>query len=197
LLGLVFGVLTVLGFVSALPIWPAIRQLHLWGKARVQFINVLPEADQLTHAVFPDEERLKTAATVLSSLQYLRPPVLSTNRVSDLAYSNSPDSHAGAFAIGTAQPDRIELRGVAILPIEKRPADVVLISSDNAGHEPIVCAIARAGAAAPGAGSSALWSTSLPLDRIPRGEASQLKAWAFDAENGRAYRLEGPVSVRQ
>ncbi|MFL6514257.1 MAG: hypothetical protein ACJ8M1_04475 [Chthoniobacterales bacterium] len=197
LLGLIFGLLTVLGSVNALSIWPAVRQLHLCGKARLQFINVVPEADQLTRAVFPDEERLKTAATVLSSLKYLRPPVVATKRVSDVADSTKPDSHAGAFAIDRSQPPRIELRGVAILPMKKRPADVVLISYDNADHEPIVCAVARAGAAAPGAGVSALWWTSLPLDRLPGGDASQLKAWAFDAETGRAYRLEGPISVRQ
>src|SRR5437588_542315 len=48
-----FILLACPSFLSDLPVWPVIRQMRLYGKALVSFINVVPEPEALARRVFP------------------------------------------------------------------------------------------------------------------------------------------------
>jgi hypothetical protein len=190
-------------FLTDLPTWPLIRQRRLYGKALVSFINVVPEPEGLARRVFPDYARVKTT-NVLNRIGYLRPPLLQSNLVRAVADpASSGFARFGEFQIYDQKSGQIELGGQAFLPDKRGPADAVLITYDNAGQEPVICAIASI--EVPGRvrvtatwDSSALpseWRRLLPLDRLPEGQQCLLKAWSYDAEACRAYRLEGSAMV--
>jgi hypothetical protein len=201
-----FIAMAVPGFLSHLPAWPAIRQTRLYGKALVSFINVVPEREELVKYVFPYRGRVEMAANALSRIGYLRPPLLQSNLVRDVADPTSDGSaRFGQFHVAEEKSGQIELSGQAFLPDKPGPADAVLITYDNAEREPVICAIVSLESPAESRlrvawDSSTLpsrWKRLLPPDRLPEGQQSLLKAWSYDAEACRAYRLEGSAIVTQ
>ena len=198
-------------FLADLPVWPVIRQARLYGRALVSFINVVPESEGLARFVFPYDGRVKTAANALNRIGYLRPPLFQSNlirNVADPASSGSArfgelQSPSGTGVFNEKESGSIELGGRAFLPDKQCSADAVLITYDNAEGEPVICAIAsiespRHGRLRFAWDSSALpvtWKRLLPLNRLPEGQQCLLKAWSYDAEAGRAYRLQGSATV--
>ena len=129
-------------FLSDLPVWSIIRQMRLYGKALVSFINVVPEPEALARRVFPYDGRVKSAANALNRIGYLRPPLLQSNLIRNVADPASTGSaRFGLFQVHVEKLGRIELGGRAFLPEKEGPADAVLITYDNAEGEPVVCAI--------------------------------------------------------
>jgi hypothetical protein len=192
------------GFLADLPAWAGIRQARLYRKALVSFINVVAEREELGRHLFPYHGRVETAANVLNRIGYLRPPLLQSNlvrNVADPASSGSP--RFGEFQMSEQEPGQIALGGKAFLPDKGGPADAVLITYDNAEGEPVICAIVsienpREGRLRAAWDASALpsaWNRTLPIDRLPEGRQCLLKAWSYDAEACRAYRLEGSATV--
>jgi hypothetical protein len=199
-----FILLACPSFLADLPVWPVIRQARLCGKALVSFINVVPEPEGLAWRVFPYDGRVQTAANVLNRIGYLRPPLLQSNLVRNVADPvSSGSTRFGEFQIREERSGQIELEGQAFLPDKRGPADAVLITYENAGREPTICAIIsiespREGRLRVAWDSSALpfrWKRLLAINRLPEGQLSLLKAWAYDAEACRAYRLEGSAIV--
>ena len=200
-----FIAMAVPGFLSHLPAWPAIRQTRLYGKALVSFINVVPEREELVKYVFPYRGRVEIAANALDRIGYLRPTLLRSNLVRDLADpASSGSARYGEFQIHEEKSGQIEVGGgQACLPDKPGPADAVLITYDNAEGEPVVCAIvsvappreARLRAAWDSSALPSRWGRLLPKDRLPEGQECLLKAWSYDAEACRAYRLEGSATV--
>jgi hypothetical protein len=121
--------------------------------------------------------------------------------VADPASSGS--ARFGEFQISEEKSGQIELGGQAFLPDKRGPADAVLITYDNAESEPVICAIAsiespREGSLRAAWDSSALpsrWKRLLPIDRLPKGQQCLLKAWSYDGEACRAYRLQGSATA--
>ena len=191
-------------FLSDLPVWPVIRQMRLYGKALVSFVNFVPEERELARRVFPYDGRVKTAANALNRIGYLRPPLLQSNLVRNVADpASSGSARFGEFQMSEEKSGQIELAGRAFLSDKPGPADAVLITYENAGGEPVICAIVsiespREGRLRVAWDSSALpsrWKRLLPLDRLPKGQLCLLKAWSYDAEASRAYRLQGSAVV--
>ena len=199
-----FILLACPSFLSDLPVWPVFRQMRLYGKALVSFINVVPEPEGLARRVFPFDGRVKSAANVLNRIGYLRPPLLQSNLVRNVADPASNGSaRFGTFQIHEEKSGRIEVGGQALLPDKRRPADAVLITYDNAEGEPVICAIVslevprepRLRAAWDTSALPSRWGRILPKDRLPKGQQCLLKAWSYDAEARRAYRLDGSATV--
>ena len=199
-----FILLACPSFLSDLPVWPVIRQMRLYGKALVSFINVVPEQEALARRVFPYDGRVKSAANALNRIGYLRPPLLQSNLVRNVADpASSGATRFGEFQFHEQKSGQIELGGQAFLPDKQGPADAVLITYDNAEGEPVICAIVslevprepRLRAAWNPSALPSRWGRILPLDRLPEGQQCLLKAWSYDAEACRAYRLEGSATV--
>jgi hypothetical protein len=199
-----FILLAVPSFLGDLPVWPVTRQTRLYGKALVSFMNVVPEKEEMASRVFPYRDRVETAANALNRIGYLRPRLLQSNLIRNVADpASSGSARFGEFQIQEQKSGEIELWGEAFLPDKRRPADAVLITYDNAESEPVICAIAsierpRQGRLRFAWDPSALpatWRRILPIDRLPEGPQCLLKAWSYDAEACRAYRLEGSATV--
>jgi hypothetical protein len=199
-----FIIMACPSFLSDLPVWPVIRQMRLYGKALVSFINVVPEPEGLARRVFPYAGRVETAANTLNRIGYLRPPLLQSNLIRDVADLASTGSACfGEFQIHEEKSGQIELGGQAFLPDKRAPADAVLITYDNAEGGPVICAIVplevppqgRLRATWDPSALPSRWRRFLPMDRFPEGRQCLLKAWAYDAEACRAYRLEGSATV--
>ena len=178
--------------------------MRLYGKALVSFINVVPEPQALARRVFPYDGRVKSAANALNRIGYLRPPLLQSNLIRNVADPASRGStRFGEFQFHEEESGQIELGGQAFLPDKQGPADAVLITYDNAEGEPVICAIVslevprepRLRAAWDSSALPSRWGRILPKDRLPEGQQCLLKAWSYDAEACRAYRLEGSVTV--
>jgi hypothetical protein len=199
-----FILLSCPSFLSDLPVWPVIRQMRLYGKALVSFINVVPEPEALARRVFPYDGRVKSAANALNRIGYLHPPLLQSNLVRNVADPvSSGSARFGEFQFHEEKSGLIELGGQAFLPDKQGPADAVLITYDNAEGEPVIWAIVplevprepRLRAAWDPSALPSRWGRILPIDRLPEGQQCLLKAWSYDAEACRAYRLEGSVTV--
>lgn len=203
LLMLPFLTATCLGFFAGLPVWSVIRQTRLFGKTLISFINVVPEPEQLAIYMFPDDGRMKATASALARIGYLHTPLLESNLVRNLAQDKSSGPTAvGKFQISRAESKQIELEGWAFLPDKRRPADAILISYDDAQAEPVICALAAVGIPSQlnlraTWDSSALpcnWNRRISTADLPRGHQCVLRAWAFDAETSRVYRLAGSAT---
>jgi hypothetical protein len=199
-----FILLSCPSFLSDLPVWPVIRQMRLYGKALVSFVNVVPEPEALARRVFPYDGRVKSAANALNRIGYLHPPLLQSNLLRNVADPVSTGSaRFGELQFHEEKSGEIELGGQAFLPDKQGPADAVLITYDNAEGEPVICAIVsleiprepRLRATWDRSALPSRWGRILPKDRLPEGQQCLLKAWSYDAEASRAYRLEGSAIV--
>jgi hypothetical protein len=199
-----FILLAFPSFLADLPLWPFIREGRLYRKALVSFIDVVPEPEALGALLFPHVDRIKIAANTLSPIGYLRPALLQSNLVRDVADPASGGSpRFGQFQLNRNKWNQIQLTGQALLPDKGGPADAVLITYDNAEGEPVICAITSIDAPQQGRlrfawDSSALpskWNLVLPRARLPKNEQCLLKAWSYDAELCRAFRLQGSATV--
>ena len=204
---------TCSGFVAGLPFWPMNWQQRGYGKALVSFINVVPETDLLARSVFPNPARVKEAANALNRIGYLRPPLFRSNQIrsqtgfgsdslGNVAKGTNGDAAFGAFQFNEEASGSIAADGWAFLPDERRPADAVLITIDNAAArgKPEICAIAQVGDPHQLARLRAVWDSSalpstwncrFPRARLPQGQHYYLEAWAFNVETLQAYRLQG------
>jgi hypothetical protein len=198
----VFSFLTCAGFLAGLPLWAINRQWRAYGKTLVLFINVVPETDALTRAVFPIAARVKEAATALNRIGYLRPPLMRSNLIANLANNSGSGAAVGSFQFIEEKSGSFAAHGSAFLPAERRPADAVLITYDDAAArgKPKICAIASIGdsgevvplrAVWDSSALSSTWMCQFPRNRLPQGQHYYLEAWAFNVDTLQAYRLPG------
>ena len=204
LLPIPFTLMACAGFLADLPLWPVIRQSRLYGKALVSFINFVPEKEELARHVYPYDGTVGTAANALNRIGYLHPPLFQSNLVRAVADpASSGSARFGQFQIQEEKSGRIRLGGQAFLPDKRGPADAVLITYDDAEGEPVICAIVslesprelRLRLAWDSSALPSRWKRIFPTDRLPDGQECVLKAWSYDADARRAYRLQGSAIV--
>ena len=173
------------------------RLQRLHAKACLLFINYI-EDECLTKNVYPNISILRQRANTLNNLGYLRPNLIESNRVRDIAGADEDNAYRyGAFE-SLQRGERYIASGWAILPERREPPDAILLAYGSVGGHPIVFALTDVGADAgltrsmiQGAPRSRWrWHKSFSLAGLP---ASPLKftAWAFDAERGKAFKLNG------
>ena len=136
---------------------------------------------------------LKAHTNFLESLGYLRPPLVRSNRIREIAFRTNAET-LGEFEELGKRGGEFVVSGWAILPEKHRTADGVLLTYDDAEGEPIIFALAEVGYKRP-AVSQRLndeaylrsgWTKSWKTGQIP-GSARVVRAWTFDAENCRAF----------
>ena len=204
LLPIPFTLMACAGFLADLPLWPVIRQARLYGKALVSFINFVPEKEELARHVYPYDGTVGTAANALNRIGYLHPALFQSNLVRAVADpASSGSARFGQFQIQEGESGQIRLGGQAFLPDKRGPADAVLITYDDAEGEPVICAIVslesprelRLRLAWDSSALPSRWKRFFSTDRLPEGQESLLKAWSYDADARRAYRLQGSAIV--
>jgi hypothetical protein len=190
------SVLFVCGAIKSLESWERFQHSRLAGKAHLLLINVIDEPDALARYVHPTELALKAHTNFLDRLGYLRPPLLQSNRIRDIAFHPGAETMGELSDLGKSVEGEFAARGWAILPDKHRIADGVLLTFDDAQGEPRIFALAvvkqirsdiserlndqaylRSG-----------WSKTWKAGQIP-ANSQLIRAWAFDAEDLRAFQI--------
>jgi hypothetical protein len=166
------------------------RRERLRAKACLLFVEVAPEERCIAERLYPDASALRERAGALDRLGYLRPPLVRDGRMKGLAAVGSGCSEGyGSFELTTAEGGVYVASGRARLPHRDEPADAVVLAYGLGEREQTAFALAEVGTVADAAGGDdgqAVWRKMFSGTGLTR---AGLTAWAFDAAEGKAYRL--------
>ena len=201
-LGTALAVLHLLAAFTVAPGWVDFSHRVLTSKALVETIGIVDEPDLVVRDVtgLP----LRDTLALLDRIGYLHPPRLKSNLIDGIAdAARPPEQDAGQLEAAGVGPDRrFHVRGWAVLPQGHRPADAVLLTCDDARGRAVIFALAEVGSAREDAvvllGDPSFlhcgWQKIILPGKLPAG-AGAIKAWSFDAETCRAYRLPGQATL--
>lgn len=196
------SLLVVCGTVKSLESWPRFQHGRLTGKALLLLINIVDEPQALVRNVHWDSPSLKGWANTLDRLGYLRPALVRSRHIREIAYGSEPGT-TGEFEEISRNPEgELAASGWAILPDGHRTADAVLLTYDGPDGDPIIFALAevkskRADTSQRLNDKAYLrcgWTKSWQAGQIP-ASSHLIRAWSFDAENCRAFQI-GAASLK-
>jgi hypothetical protein len=196
-----FAFLHFLSVTSELDSWRETQHDRLTAKALVETINLADEPGLLRSYLHPSALALKDRINFLNRIGYLHPGLIQSKSIREIGTPSDP----GSFAYGQIQQMGKNAKqehvaaGWAILPEKMRPADAVMLTCDDADGQPVLFAVAdvvirRADVVNVTHRKEFLrsgWVKVFSPRDLPPGGVQSLKAWAFDAETCRAYRIEG------
>jgi hypothetical protein len=163
------------------------RRALLRAKACLLFIETVPEESCLTRRMYPDALLLRERAESLDRMGYLRPPLVRSVRVREMAADAGECSTAyGSFERLSAEGGAYVAEGEALLPHRGRPADAVVLAYGT-NDDQTAFALAELGAS--GSRDETRWRKTFSAGAFPVAPRVEITAWAFDAEEGKAYRL--------
>jgi hypothetical protein len=182
--------------------------MHLEGKAALLLIQVLPDNPRITSLIFPDLAPTVAQAKELNQMGYIRPPLIASNNAQAIQETDA-EKVAGAAGrmdqIGQSEPGQVAATGWAIFSKKQAPADAVFLTYDNERHEPIIFAFADIGAQrediAHQQGNDAYagcgWVARFPVAALTNYmRVTTVAAWGLDTDTGRAFKLEGALTVQ-
>jgi hypothetical protein len=179
----------------------AMRTKGLQDKACLLLVNVV-EGECLTRG-FPALEVVKNRTNAMNDLGYLRPRLLASNRVSDIAASIPQEARAtGRFeGLERLADGTFAARGWAKLPGSAAPADMVLLAYENEG-EPLIFALGEVAVRKHSIrrliggdwSQDGRWQGSFSVTGLPVRPV-RISSWAFDALTGKAYALDGTFVI--
>ncbi|MFL6334278.1 MAG: hypothetical protein ACJ754_13275 [Pyrinomonadaceae bacterium] len=166
------------------------RRKLLREKACLLFIEVAPDERCLIESRFYSDVRvLRERAESLDRMGYLRPPLFKQGRMRDLAAGEGCAD--GSFKLLPAEGGAYVAEGSARLPRRGgEPADAVVLAYGSTLADQTVFALAVTGAR-----DDPSWHKTLPPGAPAAGPEVEVTAWAFDAEEGKAYRLCGNLAA--
>ena len=90
ILATALSLLVVSGTIKSLESWPRFRHSRLTGKALLLLINIVDEPQALVRCVHWDSPSLKGWTNALDRLGYLRPALLRSSHIREIAYGSEP-----------------------------------------------------------------------------------------------------------
>lgn len=191
--GTAFAVLFVLATIDSLRMWPRFEHDRRTGKSALLLINILDEPDALAQYIHWWRGELRPVANELNELGYLRPPLLRSNRIRDIAVEGAGTRMGEFNRLAKDREGKLVAIGWAILP-DRDAADSVLLTYDDAAGEPIIFARADVTSPRPDVSEKLKnprflhtgWVASWDPGALPEG-ARHIRAWAFDADVARAF----------
>ena len=195
-------VLHLLGAMAVAQTWPSRQYEHLTTKALVETINIVDEPELLDRYVCPIVPPLKRWSNLLDKIGFLNPGLIKSNAIADIVDSSQTDGFGQIDQAGKNSNQQDVMVGWAVLLKKERPADAVLLTYDDSKGESIIFAVADVGRPRTDVSQTLKddaylrsgWAKTFDPNKIPP-DAHSLKAWAFDAENARAYPLKGAVNL--
>lgn len=204
----------VAAFVFALAaqarIYPlgTLAMMYTWrdrahAKACLLFINVLEDGCLSTQLTPTDV--LKRSALALDRMSYLRPGLIRSGRLEEIEAGRGGAGAAGEFeSLDEEGGGSYVASGWASLPGAGAPADAVLLAFEKGEGTSVVFKLSEPRAEKDYsvmrlreiAYPDLRWRARFSRDELPRGPA-KVTAWAFDAGNGKAYRLGGAHAARE
>jgi hypothetical protein len=182
-------------------------QLLEQSKACLLLINVAPEDHCLAAKVCPDVEYLKHAAVSLDGLGFLRPALIKSKRVQDIAIAPAQPtvSYGSLDSVTPISDDGFTATGWAVVPGWDRPADAILLSYDKEEGNSVIFAVAgpeesqglvsRIWRSKP-LSEYARWEYSFSVSQLPANPLT-IRAWAFDGRTGKAAPLAGKHVIQR
>jgi hypothetical protein len=180
----------------------AFRAHQRYFKTCLLFVNVLRCS---APALMPSQGHLVALGNALNRLGYLRPSLIDGKSVEEIAMSSQDTRSAGVFEDLARTPDgRFIASGWAVLPEGREPAHAVLLTYRDGNRGSRVFAIGSM-AGVPDGLVSALrqpghdrtrWHQTFAQTDMPTDDPTQVDAWAFDTESGKAFKLTGSHVVR-
>lgn len=194
LLLLIHVVIFVIVMRRGAPEW---RHALLGAKACLLFVEVAPEERCLAEGLYPDVRHLSERAESLERMGYLHPPLVRGARVRDMVAAAGVCSEGyGSFERLSTQGGEYIAEGDARLPRGGETADAVVLAYGTGEDDQTVFALAEVGT--DGLLDDPHWQRTFPAEALPASPQLEITAWAFDAEEGKAYRLCGThVAGRQ
>ncbi|MCA1614573.1 MAG: hypothetical protein LC795_10630 [Acidobacteria bacterium] len=206
-LGAAAAVLLVLAHVAAFVLVvkhgaAPTRRARLRAKACLLFVEAAPNERCLAEGLHPNVPKLRARAAALDRLGYLRPPLVKDGRMKALAPDGFVCSDAyGEFVLARSTSGDVITAGSARLPHRRgEPADAIVLAHGSGEDDQTAFALAAVergetmGAKADD--ESTHWVKMFPPAALPSGVVGGwFTAWAFDAEEGKAYRLCGGGSL--
>jgi hypothetical protein len=172
-------------------------------KACLLFGNVL--RSPAPTSLIPGQGDLLTLASALDRLGYLRPSLIDGKGVEEITMNSQDARSAGAFEDLARTPDgRFIASGWAVLPEGQEPAHAVLLTYRDGTRGSRVFAIASmegvpkdlVRALRQPVHNRTRWHHTFPQSAMPTDDPTQVDAWAFDTESGKAFKLTGSHVVR-
>ncbi|GET37177.1 hypothetical protein [Microseira wollei] len=202
------SVLTILIFLHVITAGYGIKKMqelqvsHYKGKACLLLINLVKDDDCLKR-IWADTNDTKTKVNVLNNMGFFKPKLLKSNKIEKSEGNQVSGLDYGWLdRIDRVGKDKYRVRGWAVLPEKERPADGVVLSYKNKNGESIAFAVASTDIKRTDVAKSLKnnaykysgWEKFIALDKMPKS-AEKIKAWAFDAETGKAFELNGSRSI--
>jgi hypothetical protein len=171
------------------------RQMDAWqtrllqAKASILLINQLPDT-RLTKTLYPNLQFLVEKANALDRLGLMRPSLVRTNHLNQIAYSGAG---RGEMRPVERTASGYAASGYATLD-QKRVPDAIILAYDSGNNDPIAFAVSyplkRPASIFHGVAPDGVWLVRFTREQLPQSPVT-ITAWAFDATNGRAFRLSG------
>ncbi len=185
------------------------RQMILMGQDRLRnkaclaWINQVPE-ECLTRYVEPTLPFLRETANNLDKFGLIKPSLLQTKKLQDIEGNINSKKNIFGYFDSLEKTDKGEFiaRGWAILPEQKSLAHGVILAYEDLDGNSIAFAITEdrlyRDDVLQDLGNSAYhragWEKTFPVDRLPK-DINKISAWAFDANTGKAFRLENTHNI--
>jgi hypothetical protein len=200
-----FGIVVLLGlhlfsFYHGVHLMSESYRNRLYGKSCLLFINIIKEEECLSQRIYPNIEYLKQKANELDKIGFLEPNLLKNKSIE---YINSANNKGWLQKIdkGSLSTEYIASGWVTVSESQKlaKLADAVILTYQNQDGKPIVFAVAQVENLSSNAfqglnedaSDQAKWQKSFSIDRLPMSSPKKIKAWAFDLNTNKAFKLQG------
>lgn len=178
---------------------------RLLGKTCLAFINFVEKKQCLTSNLINNYSFIPPVSNQLNSLGLLKPGLVMDRNLEAIAASTKDETKYGAFdGIQKLDNGLFRANGWAILPERKEPADGVILTYEDFLGKPIIFdlflpprtprkTVAKMlnNPAYLDSGWDGVFSNSL----LPQEEEVKISAWAYDAKNGKAYKLHNDLLI--
>ncbi len=205
---IIFLLCAYLIFLQIISSISAVKQMNVWrterlqGKSCLLLINIVQEKECLATKVNPNVDRVKFFANGLNYLKFINPALIKSSNIKEI--EGIPQLMPDRYGYGwfdNLQKERentFNAMGWSRLPYKEEPADAVILTYENRQGEDIIFALSDsrterqdvANVTKKQAYSMSGWQKVFSADSLPKSNL-KISAWAFDAERGKAYKLNG------
>jgi hypothetical protein len=171
---------------------------HYRGKACLLLINVVKDDDCLKR-IWGDPNDAKVKANVLNNMGLLKPKLVNSKKIEKIEDNKVSGLDYGWLEqIDRVDKDNYIVKGWAVLPEKQKSADGVVLTYENKQGEAIAFAIATpqikrkevTESLKKDAYLESGWEKLISIEKI-RNQGGKIKAWALDADRGKAFQLNG------
>jgi hypothetical protein len=200
---LIFLILFGFSFRYSLITIRELRTIFLRAKTTLLFINLCPKKHTVESYGAPFSfEEIKKKANELNVLGLINPPLITSNLVKNIAAEDSTEADSGYLQAVKRKFFGWEVRGGAFLSGRREPADGVILTKQNPGGPEVIFELVfPLGQEVPRSKTRPVncqdgyWWGNVCKNQL-RGRPFTLRAWAFDAEGRKAYKLKNSFIIK-